>query len=204
MAARRCIPELATPVRIRLALSELGTTFIKFGQMLSTRPDLVRQDLARELTHLQSDTPPDPPGVAEATIEKELGSHPATLFAWFDPTPFASASIAQVHFARLHSGENVVVRFKKQGIEWGAGPSQSACASRRGGRASHVARRSTALRSRRRTQSSTRDHCAARTSRLVARRQSHGAHRAAASVTDSIGRGSTPRLSRAPRTTVSA
>jgi ubiquinone biosynthesis protein len=111
------IADLSTPVRIRLALSELGTTFIKFGQMLSTRPDLVGQEIAAELTHLQSRTPPDPPGMAEATIQKELGSPPATLFASFDPTPFASASIAQVHHARLHSGETVVVKVQKDGIE---------------------------------------------------------------------------------------
>jgi ubiquinone biosynthesis protein len=111
------IAELGTPVRIRLALSELGTTFIKFGQMLSTRADLVGQDVARELAHLQSNTPPDPPGTAEATIEKELGGPPAKLFADFDPTPFASASIAQVHYARLQSGESVVVKVQRDGIE---------------------------------------------------------------------------------------
>jgi ubiquinone biosynthesis protein len=108
-SAGQRIVDLSTPVRIRLALSELGTTFIKFGQMLSTRPDLVGQDVAGELTHLQSHTPPDAPGVAEATIEKELGRSAATLFASFDRTPFASASIAQVHYARLHSGENVAI-----------------------------------------------------------------------------------------------
>ena len=75
-AAGQNIAELSTAVRIRLALAELGTTFIKFGQMLSTRPDLVGPDVARELTQLQSDTPPDPPGVAEATIQKELGGSP--------------------------------------------------------------------------------------------------------------------------------
>jgi predicted unusual protein kinase regulating ubiquinone biosynthesis (AarF/ABC1/UbiB family) len=90
-SAGQSIVALSTPVRIRLALSELGTTFIKFGQMLSTRPDLVGQDVASELTHLQSRTPPDPPGVAEATIQKELGSPPATLFASFEAMPFASA-----------------------------------------------------------------------------------------------------------------
>jgi ubiquinone biosynthesis protein len=111
------IVDLSTPIRIRLALSELGTTFIKFGQMLSTRPDLVGEDVARELTALQSRTPADAPGVAEATIEKEFGSPPATLFASFEPTPFASASIAQVHYARLHSGENVVVKIQKDSIE---------------------------------------------------------------------------------------
>ena len=116
-SAGQRIVDLGTPVRIRLALSELGTTFIKFGQMLGTRPDLVGEDVAGELTHLQSHTPPDPPGVAEATIQKELGSPPATLFASFEPTPFASASIAQVHNARLHSGENVVVKIQKDGLE---------------------------------------------------------------------------------------
>ena len=116
-SAGQSIVDLSTPVRIRLALSELGTTFIKFGQMLSTRPDLVGQEVARELTQLQSQTPPDPPGVAEATIEKELGSSPATLFASFEATPFASASIAQVHRARLHTGEDVVVKVQKDGIE---------------------------------------------------------------------------------------
>jgi ubiquinone biosynthesis protein len=85
--------------------------------MLSTRPDLVGEDVARELTHLQSRTPPDSPGLAEATIQKELGQPPAALFASFDPTPMASASIAQVHQARLHSGEHVVVKVQKDGIQ---------------------------------------------------------------------------------------
>ena len=85
--------------------------------MLSTRPDLVGQDVAGELTHLQSQTPPDPSGVAEATIQKELGKFHAILFASFEPTPFASASIAQVHNARLLSGETVVVKVQKDGIE---------------------------------------------------------------------------------------
>jgi ubiquinone biosynthesis protein len=108
---------LGVPVRIRLALSELGTTFIKLGQMLSTRSDLVGREVARELARLQSDAPPDPPGVAEATIEGELGKPPAALFAHFESTPFASGSIAQVHHARLHTGENVVVKVQKEGIE---------------------------------------------------------------------------------------
>jgi ubiquinone biosynthesis protein len=116
-SAGQNIAELSTAVRMRLALTELGTTFIKFGQMLSTRPDLVGPDVARELTHLQSHTPPDPPGVAERTFGKELGSAPTTVFASFEPAPFASASIAQVHYARLQTGENVVVKIQKEGIE---------------------------------------------------------------------------------------
>jgi ubiquinone biosynthesis protein len=111
------IVDLSTAARLRLALTELGTTFIKFGQMLSTRADLVGRDVARELTRLQSDTTPDPPGVAEDTLRKELGQPSAVLFASFEPTPFASASIAQVHYARLHSGEHVVVKIQKAGIE---------------------------------------------------------------------------------------
>jgi len=110
------ITELPVPVRIRMALTELGTTFIKFGQMLSTRADLVGDDVARELTHLQSNAPPQPSGVAERTIEAELGAPPAKVFASFDPTPFASASIAQVHYARLRSGESVVVKIQRDGI----------------------------------------------------------------------------------------
>jgi ubiquinone biosynthesis protein len=116
-SAGQDIAELGIPVRIRLALTELGTTFIKFGQMLSTRADLVGHDVARELTRLQSDTPPDPPGVAEGTIASELGGPPAKVFASFEPTPFASASIAQVHHARLHTGESVVVKVQRGGIE---------------------------------------------------------------------------------------
>ncbi len=109
--------DLTVSARIRFALSELGTTFIKFGQMLSTRADLIGKDLARELMQLQAGTPPDPPGLAETTIRKELGRTPDTIFASFDPVPFASASIAQVHHARLHSGEHVVVKIQKDGIE---------------------------------------------------------------------------------------
>ncbi len=111
------IVDLSTPVRLRLALAELGTTFIKFGQMLSTRPDLVGQEMALELSLLQSGTPPDPPGRAEATITKELAKPPSELFAEFDPVPFASASIAEVHHARLHTGESVVLKVQKDGIE---------------------------------------------------------------------------------------
>jgi ubiquinone biosynthesis protein len=111
------IVDLPTPVRLRLALTDLGTTFIKFGQMLSTRADLVGHEVAQELSSLQSGTPPDPPGRAEATITKELGKSPSELFAEFDPTPFASASIAQVHRARLHTGENVVLKVQKDGVE---------------------------------------------------------------------------------------
>ena len=116
-AEGQAIPDLSGPERFRFALTELGTTFIKLGQALSTRPDLVGQELARELSRLQSDAPPDPPGTAETTVEKELGHRPDALFAYFESVPFASASIAQVHYARLPSGEEVVAKIQKEGIE---------------------------------------------------------------------------------------
>jgi ubiquinone biosynthesis protein len=110
------IPDLKFEERVRLALTDLGTTFIKLGQVLSTRPDLVGPELASELTHLQADTPADPPEVVRATIEAEFGKPLAKLFAQFEETPLASASIAQVHKARLHSGEDVVLKVQHQGI----------------------------------------------------------------------------------------
>ena len=103
--------------RLRLALTELGTTFIKIGQMLSTRADLVGPEIAHELTKLQSDTPPDPPETVRAIIEAELGAAPAEIYARFDDTPMASASIAQAHLAELKDGTPVVVKVQHEGIE---------------------------------------------------------------------------------------
>ncbi|MFI5280543.1 MAG: ABC1 kinase family protein [Gemmatimonadales bacterium] len=113
----RQIPDLKVEERVRLALAELGTTFIKLGQMLATRPDLVGPAMATELAHLQTDTPADPPATVRATIRAELGEAPDKLFAHFEEEPMASASIAQVHVARLHSGEHVVVKVQHAGIE---------------------------------------------------------------------------------------
>src|SRR5688500_11003707 len=87
--------------RIRLALTELGPTFIKLGQVLSTRADLVGLALAEELQQLQEDTPADPPDVVRATIERELGQPLEEQFATFCDKPLASASIGQVHAATL-------------------------------------------------------------------------------------------------------
>jgi ubiquinone biosynthesis protein len=113
----QAISELKAEERVRLAFAELGTTFIKLGQMLSTRPDLVGLELAEELWRLQSSTPADPPETVCALIEAELGQPPEALFAAFDSEAFASASIAQVHHARLRTGEAVVVKVRKAGIE---------------------------------------------------------------------------------------
>ena len=110
------IPDLNIEERVRLAFTELGTTFIKLGQVLSTRPDLVGPEIARELAHLQANAPADPPEMVRATIEAEFGKPVSALFAQFDDTPLASASIAQVHRARLHTGEEVVVKVQHAGI----------------------------------------------------------------------------------------
>lgn len=103
--------------RIRLALSELGPTFIKLGQLLSTRPDVVGTKLADELTKLQANVSADPPQRIRATIESELGQPVEQLFSSFDDAPIASASIGQVHTATLATGQRVVVKVQHAGIE---------------------------------------------------------------------------------------
>jgi ubiquinone biosynthesis protein len=105
------------PARLRMALTDLGTTFIKLGQVLSTRPDLVGVEVAHELSQLQSGTPADAPEVAIATIERELGRPIADSFLEFDRMAMASASIGQVHHAKLHSGKAVVVKVQHPDIE---------------------------------------------------------------------------------------
>lgn len=111
------ITNLSHEARIRLVLTELGTTFIKVGQILSTRPDMVSPALADELAKLQTDTPPDPPDVVRQTIQEELGKSPEELFAEFDPVPMASASIGQVHAGRLEDGRKIVVKVMRRGIQ---------------------------------------------------------------------------------------
>jgi len=103
--------------RIRLALIELGPTFIKLGQVLSTRGDLVGVSLAKELEKLQADVPADPPKVVREIIEAELGQPVDELFHDFHDKPLASASIGQVHRAQLRTGENVVIKVQHHGIE---------------------------------------------------------------------------------------
>jgi len=103
--------------RLRLALIALGPVFIKFGQTLSTRRDLLPEDLANELAKLQDRVPPFSGQLAREIVEKQLQQPVDQLFAEFDPTPLASASVAQVHPARLHDGQAVVVKVIRPGID---------------------------------------------------------------------------------------
>ena len=102
--------------RIRLALTELGPTFIKLGQVLSQRPDLIGPELAQELTSLQSQLPATPGDEVLPIIEAELGAPASTLFKQFNADAIASASIGQVHEAALHDGTSVVVKVQHPGI----------------------------------------------------------------------------------------
>jgi ubiquinone biosynthesis protein len=103
--------------RLRLALESLGPIFVKFGQMLSTRRDMIPPDIADELTKLQDRVPPIPGDQALAVIKQAYGRDAAEVFAEFDNTPVASASVAQVHKARLTSGEAVAVKVLRPGIQ---------------------------------------------------------------------------------------
>jgi ubiquinone biosynthesis protein len=109
------LPELATPQRLRLALEELGPTYIKLGQMLSTRPDLVPPEIIVELKKLQSSVHFLPTDIIKGTIESELGQSISALFESFDDTPLAAASLAQVHRAIL-KGKQVVLKVQRPDI----------------------------------------------------------------------------------------
>jgi ubiquinone biosynthesis protein len=104
-------------VRIRRTLEELGPIFIKFGQALSTRRDLLPEDIADELAKLQDDVPPFAGSDARKIIEKELGKSIEESFSSFDETPLASASVAQVHTAHLPDGQEVVIKVLRPGVE---------------------------------------------------------------------------------------
>ena len=104
------------PERILLVFEELGTTFIKFGQILSTRPDIVGVDIANELAKLQDKVPPDPFELIKEEIEQELNSPLYEIFLEFNEEPVASASIAQVHQAKLKDGTLVAVKVQRPNI----------------------------------------------------------------------------------------
>jgi ubiquinone biosynthesis protein len=103
--------------RLSLALQALGPTYIKLGQALSTRPDLVSDDIARDLSELQDRLPPFPTKIARATVEEQLGKPIGELFQSFDETAVATASIAQVHFAVTHAGSAVAVKILRPNVE---------------------------------------------------------------------------------------
>ena len=104
------------PRRLRMALTDLGTTFIKLGQILSTRPDILPPAYIAELQTLQDAVPPLPTSVIVDAIEAELGRPITALFAAFDPVPLAAASIAQVHAVTLPGGVDAVVKVQRPGV----------------------------------------------------------------------------------------
>ncbi|MGL4514374.1 MAG: ABC1 kinase family protein [Lacipirellulaceae bacterium] len=110
-------PAVRREERIRRALEDLGPAFIKLGQALATRPDQVGVELAEELAKLQTSTPAAPIEAIRRAIEEDLGRPIGECFASFDDTPVASASIGQVHRARLATGEQVAVKVRRPGVE---------------------------------------------------------------------------------------
>ena len=113
---RRGFEELLAPnfgIRLRRALDDLGPTFVKFGQLLSTRSDVIPEGILSELQKLQDTVAPISLEAARAVLERELGVSTEKLFAEFDPVPLGSASIGQVYNARLHGGEQVAVKVQR-------------------------------------------------------------------------------------------
>jgi len=115
--APRDIERLSQPERLRLAIEELGPTFIKLGQLLSTRPDIIPREYIDEFRKLQDKIPAVPFSAIAQQFEREFGQPIHDVFAAIDETPLAAASIAQVHRARLSDGDEVVVKVCRPGIE---------------------------------------------------------------------------------------
>jgi len=114
---REQVETLSPAERVRMAIEELGPTFIKLGQVLSTRPDLVPPSLAAELTRLQQEVPPFAFEKVRAIVEEELGRPLDSIFERFDQQSIAAASIGQVHRARLRGGDEVVVKVQRPDIQ---------------------------------------------------------------------------------------
>lgn len=113
---REQVEKLGRAERVRMVMEELGPTFVKLGQILSTRPDLISVEFIQELSKLQDNVPPFPYTEAIQIIECELGKPLEDIFRQFENTPLAAASIGQVHRAQLKDGEEVVVKVQRPGI----------------------------------------------------------------------------------------
>ncbi len=111
------LSEIDLPKRIRLVIQDLGTTYIKFGQVLSIRPDLLPREFIDQLKHLQDSITPVPVEEVKQLIERELGAPVEELFSEFDEKPLATASIGQVHEARTKEGDRVGVKIQRPGIK---------------------------------------------------------------------------------------
>ena len=116
-ASKKHALEFSKWEKMRMFCEELGPTFVKFGQILSNRPDLIPFDLVLEFEKLQDNVPPMSDNIAKEVVETELKEEVDTLFAWFDPRPFASASMAQVHKVTLHSGNRIALKIQRPGIK---------------------------------------------------------------------------------------
>ncbi|HNG81869.1 MAG TPA: AarF/UbiB family protein, partial [Burkholderiaceae bacterium] len=110
------LARLPPPVQLRRALEELGPTFVKLGQILAGRSDLLGPEWISELSHLHSRVPPLPLEDLRAQLREDLGDEPEAVFARFDTEPLAAASIAQVHTAQLADGSEVIVKIRRPGI----------------------------------------------------------------------------------------
>ncbi|MCP5284631.1 MAG: ubiquinone biosynthesis protein UbiB [Burkholderiaceae bacterium] len=111
------LARLSPPEQVRRAFEELGPTFVKLGQVLAGRGDLLDADWLRELSKLHSKVPQVPMETLRPQLREDLGGEPEAVFAWFDTEPLAAASIAQVHRARLQDGTEVIVKVRRPGIE---------------------------------------------------------------------------------------
>ena len=110
------VPELTTPAKVCLMLEELGPTYVKMGQIVSSQASVIPPEWEVELEKLQSDVPPFPAALVREILDEELGAAPERIFASFEIEPLAAASTAQVHRATLFSGEQVVVKVQRPGI----------------------------------------------------------------------------------------